>query len=403
MNSRERVLAAVNHKEPDKVPIDLGGTQCSTLTAVGNEKLKEYLHIQKEAEMVVCPLTEAVSLLEEILALYEVDTRTVRLKAPTSDEDHDVNQGKGFAAFKIVKYPEGHEFLDEYGTVWRKIQYDYAPVKYPFAGLTTSDLDNFPWPDPYNSGRVAGLRDETLALHNNTDYAIVADIMVGGPFEQACRSRGMDQFMMDLAWDPPFAHKLLERLTDIAIGMWDVQLSAIGDSVDIVCQGDDLGMQTGLQISRNMYQKFVKPCHERIFSFIKSKTNAKTWLHSCGSVYSIIPDLIDVGVDILNPVQVSAKNMQLKKLKNEFGKDIAFWGGGIDIQKLPMMTIPEIEDMVKGVLEIMMPDGGYVFAATHNILPDTSGEKTNIAYMTAVKHRVYDCQSTKGRLADQSL
>jgi len=388
MNSRQRVIAAINHKEPDKVPIDLGATQCSTLTLVANNNLKTYLGITAEGEMVVCPLTEAVSLLDEISTLFETDFRTVRLKAPSSFDD-DSEKGKGFTAFKVVQHPEGHEFLDDLGTVWRKIQYDYAPVKYPFEGLTSSDLDHFPWPDPYDKGRVDGLRDETMALRNKTDYAIVTDIMVGGPFEQACRSRGADQFMVDLAWDPEFAHKLLGYLTDIAVGMWDAQLTAIGDCVDIVCQGDDLGMQTGLQISNDMYRKFVKPCHERIFKLIKSKTQAKIWLHSCGSVYSIIPDLIDIGLDILNPVQVGAKNMQLDLLKSEFGKDLTFWGGAVDIQRLPNMSISEIEDMVKRAMDIMMPGGGFVFAATHNILPDTSGEKIHTAYMSAVKNRVY--------------
>jgi uroporphyrinogen decarboxylase len=388
MNSRERVLAAVNHHEPDRVPIDLGATQCSTLTLVANNKLKEYLGITAEGEDVVCPLTEAVSILDEISSLFETDCRTVRMKAPTGFND-DSGQGKGFTAFKVVQHPEGHQFLDDLGTVWQKIQYDYAPVKYPFAGLTVSDLDHFPWPDPYNPGRVEGLRDETLELRNTTDFAIVTDIMVGGPFEQACRSRGADQFLVDLAWDPEFAHKLLGKLTDVAVGMWDAQLTAIGDCVDIVCQGDDLGMQTGLQISNDMYRKFVKPCHKRIFDMIKSKTNAKIWLHSCGSVYSIIPDLIDIGLDVLNPVQVGAKNMQLDILKREFGSNLAFWGGGIDIQKLPDMSKEEIEQMVKRALDVMMPGGGYVFAATHNILPDTTGEQTYTAYITAVKNRVY--------------
>jgi len=387
MNSRERVLAAVNHQEPDKVPIDLGGTQCSTLTLVANDQLKAHLNIDKEGEMVVCPLTEAISLLDEIALLFETDCRTVRMKAPRAGREDEANLGKGFTAFKVVRNPEGHEFIDDLGTVWKKNRYDYAPVKFPFAGLTASDLDTYPWPDPYDPGRIEGLREETLALRKDTDYAIVADIMVGGPFEQACRSRGFEQFMLDLAWDPAFAHKYLGKLTDLAVGMWDAQLSAIGDCVDIVCQGDDLGMQTGLQISLDMYRKFVRPCHERIFAFIHSKTNAKAWLHSCGSVYAIIPDLIESGVDILNPVQVRAKNMDLERLKREFGRDIAFWGGGVDIQSLPDWNTHEVEEQVRRVIEIMAPGGGYVFAATHNILPETTGEKTYAAYMSAVKYR----------------
>jgi uroporphyrinogen decarboxylase len=172
--------------------------------------------------------------------------------------------------------------------------------------------------------------------------------------------------------------------------MWDAELSAIGDLVDVVCQGDDIGMQTGLQISPEMYKRFVKPCHERLFSFIHSKTKAKLWLHSCGSVYSVIPDLIETGVDILNPVQVGAKNMGLKKLKREFGRDLVFWGGGIDIQKLPYMSIAQIKDCVKEAIDIMAPGGGYVFAATHNILPDTTGDRTYTAFMTAVQNRDYN-------------
>jgi uroporphyrinogen decarboxylase len=387
MNSRERVLTAINHKEPDKVPIDLGGTQCSTLTLAANDKLKSYLKIDREGEMIVCPLTEAVSPLEEIMQLFETDVRTVRLKAPKVEGEQEA--GRGFTAAQVVRHPKGHEFIDDLGTVWRKVEFDYAMVKYPFEGKTISDLDSYPWPDPYNPGRVEGLRAETQTLRDSCDYAIMTDIMVGGPFEQACRSRGTEQFMIDLAWDPAFAHAFLGKLTDIAVGMWDMQLSAIGDIVDIVCQGDDLGMQTGLQISPAMYRKFVKPLHKRMFSFIHSKTNAKIWLHSCGSVHDIIPDLIEVGVDILNPVQSSAKNMGAELLKREFGKDIVFWGGGVDIQKLPWQSISEVEESIKRVLDIMMPGGGYVFAATHNILPETPGDKTYTAYMTAVNNRSY--------------
>ncbi len=387
MKPRERVITALNHKEPDKVPIDVGGTQVSTLTLTANDKLKEYLNIDKEGETIVCPLTESVSLLPEISDLFNSDVRTVRLKAPTAEVIGEA--GRGFTAAEVVRYPPGHEYTDDLGTVWRKVEFDYSMVKYPFEGLTISDLETYPWPDPYNEGRVEGLREETLALRNETDFAIVTDIMVGGPFEQACRSRGTEQFMLDLVLDPKFTEAFLGKLTDIAIGMWDMQLTAIGDIVDVVCQGDDLGMQTGMQISPEMYRKFVKPCHKRMFSFIHSKTDAKVFLHSCGSVYDVIPDLIEVGVDVLNPVQTSAANMQPEKLKNEFGNEISFWGGGIDIQQLPWQKPDEIEDAVKRAIEILMPGGGFVFAATHNILPETAGEQTYTAYMTAVKNRIY--------------
>jgi len=380
MTPRERVLAAINHKEPDMVPIDIGATQCSSLTLTANDNLKRFLKIERETEVITCPLTESILPLEEILLLFEADCRMVSMKAPKSG-------GKAFAKYKIERTPEGHEFTDDLGTIWKKCQHDYAPIHYPFSDLTKADLDSYPWPDPYDSARVENLREEIKALRENCDYALVADIMIGGPFEQACRSRGTEQFFVDLASDEDFAVAFLEKLTDLAMGMWDAQLSAIGDLVDVVCQGDDLGMQTGLQISPDMYRRIVKPFHKKLFSFIKSKTKAKLWLHSCGSVYTILPDLIEVGVDILNPVQTSAKYMDLPRLKKEFGKEVVFWGGGIDIQKLPGMDERQIDEHVKYVIDIMAPGGGYVFAATHNILPETSGEKIHASYMSAVKNR----------------
>lgn len=195
----------------------------------------------------------------------------MRLKGPSH------GSGKGFAAYEVVRNPPGHEYIDDLGTVWRNAVYDYAPVKYSLAGLSTSDLERFPWPDPYDLGRVAGLRDETQALRGKANSAIVADIMVGGTFEQAVRSRGAEQFMVDLAWDPKFAQTHLDRqLTDVAMGMWDAQLGAIGDLVDVVCQGDVLGMQTGMQISPLIYREFVKPCRERMFSLPTPRRRRKS-------------------------------------------------------------------------------------------------------------------------------
>ena len=217
----------------------------------------------------------------------------------------------------------------------------------------------------------------------------MADIMCGGPYENALWIRGFDQFLVDLMSDEKFAHALLDKITDLDIGFWDAQLSAVGEYVDVVCQGDDLGMQTGLQISPEIYRKFIKPCHKRLYSFIRSKTKAKIWMHSCGSVYDIIPDLIEVGVEVLNPVQCSASNMDLRKLKKEFGKDMAFWGGGFNVQKIPFMTQEEIKKSIEEVLQIMAPGGGYIFAGTHNILPETKGESIFNAYITAKENRDY--------------
>jgi uroporphyrinogen decarboxylase len=377
MTPRERVLASLAHREPDGVPIDCGATMCTTLTLVAEEKLKEHLGLHVSGEAITNPLTESVALPEQILARYGVDFRTVRMKGPGPDAPPG----------PPVRTEPGHEVTDEFGTVWRKTWHDYVPMVFSYAEATLSTLDRLPMPDPYDPGRVRGVRDEALDLRRGTDCAIVCDFTCGGPFEQAQRIRGFEQFMVDLAWDRPFAAALMERLTDNAIGLWDAMLAQVGDCVDVVCQGDDLGMQTSLQISEADYRALVKPCHRRLFDFIRSKTAAKVWLHSCGAVSSIIPDLAEVGVDALNPVQTSAAGMALARLKRDFGKDITFWGGGIDIQRLPSLTVAEIRDEVARAIDIMAPGGGYVFAASHNILPETSGEKTDAVYMAAVEAR----------------
>ena len=390
MKPKERVLLALNHKEPDKVPIDLGGTICSTMTSVANKKLKDYLGIKKAGEIVSHPVLDTVVPVDEILRMFEVDIRAIRLKGPTP-ESEAAKEVKGFSGSSsdFANMPSGYEFDDEYGTRWRKAGYDYAPVGFPLAGLDIPDLKKFKWPNPYNPGRVKGLKQEAKELYESSDFAITSDIMCGGPFEQSLWLRGYQNFMEDLYLNPKFASALLDKITEIDMGFWDTQLSNIGEYVDIVCQGDDLGIQTSLYIDPEMYRKFIKPCHKRLFSFIHSKTKAKVWLHSCGSIYSILPDLIEIGIEIINPVQCSACNMELSRLKKEFGSEITFWGGAINVQTLPFKNVSEIEAEAKNAIQVMAPGGGFVFAATHNILPETRGEILYNAYMTAVKNRDY--------------
>ena len=382
MTPRERVFASLAHREPDAVPIDCGATMCSTLTRVACDRLKAHLGMALSKDPITNPLTDSVALPEELLALFAVDFRTVRMKGPSRPPSRPPAR----PGAELAEPAEG-EIVDEFGTTWSRTGYDYVPTGFSYARATVPDLETLPMPDPLDPGRVQNVRAEARALHDGTGCAVVADFLCGGPFEQAQRIRGFEQFMVDIAGDVPFAAALLEKLTDNAIGFWAAMLSEVGEYVDVVCQGDDLGMQTGLQISAETYRKLVKPCHRRLFDFIHSRTKARLWLHSCGSVHEIIPDLIEVGVDILNPVQCGAFNMELWRLKRDFGKDIAFWGGGIDIQRLPFLSVAQIRDEVARALDIMAPGGGYVFAASHNILAETSGERTYAAYMTAVENR----------------
>jgi uroporphyrinogen decarboxylase len=373
MNPRERALAAINHQEPDHVPIDLGATIVTTITRIAYDNLRAYLDMEPDCVPNISHRQmDTVYPKEDLLRRYHVDFRPVHMKGPWY--------------FKTRELPEDESFYDEYGMKWKKASYYYDVVERPLSGVETlADLEKYPWPDPYDPGRVVGIREEARQLFETSPYLVVADIMCLGPFEGACFLRGYDNFAVDLLWNPTLAQAILDKITDMSIGLWDAFLSQVGDCVHVVCQGDDLGTQRGMFISPEMYRKFVKPCHQRMFEFIHSKTEAKIFLHSCGSVYDILPDLVDVGVQILNPIQRSAAKMDIIRLKKEFGRDLVLWGGGIDVQQvLPYASLREIEDDVKRTLEILSPGGGYVFVPSHNIQADVTPDRINKVFETVM-------------------
>ncbi len=377
MNSRERVMAALNHTEPDKMPMDCGATIVTAPTRIAYQNVREYLGMGLDpAPRTSHRQMDTVYPAEDFLQRYEVDFRTVAMKGPWEFEPREMPDDS---------------FYDEFDIRWKKASYYYDVVERPLAGCeTVADLDKAVWPDPYDPGRVAGLKEEAKALYENTDYAIIADIMALGPFEGGCVLRGYEQFCVDLAWDPKFAEALLDKITDTDIELWDSFLDAVGDHVQVVCQGDDVGMQTNLYISPAMYRKFVKPRQKRIFDFIHSRTDAKVFYHSCGAVFDVIGDFIDIGVDILNPIQRSAANMDIAKMKQQFGEDLCFWGGGIDIQQvLPFASLDEIEEDVKRTIDIMAPGGGYVFFPSHNVQADVTPDRFHKTFETALENRDY--------------
>jgi len=376
MNSRERVVGALNHQEPDQVPIDLGATMCSSITRVAYTNLRAYLGWAPDPDAEIsCRLMQSVYPKEDLLLRYAVDLRSVHMNAPRNFRDREMPDDS---------------YYDEYQIRWRKAAYYYDAVERPLADATIADLAHAAWPDPYDAGRVAGLEEQVRGVFESTDYAVSADMICSGPFEQACRVRGDEQFCVDLLWDPKFAEALLDKILETDIALWDVYLSSVGKYVQVVAQGDDVAMQTATYISPAMYRKFIKPRQRRLFEFIHSKTTAKIFYHCCGSVYDIIPDLIEIGVDALNPVQRSAAKMDISILKREFGKDITFWGGGIDTQQLlPFATLQQIDDEVRRTMEIMAPGGGFVFVPSHNIQPDVTPDRIDQVYQSALKYRHY--------------
>ena len=373
MKSRERVLAALKHNEPDRIPLDLG-SRSSTLEAIPYNDLKKYLGFESETVTFVKDHAEPD---EEILQQFSIDTRYVRIKRPKN--------------FSVEMAPD-NSYIDEWGTKYVKpetsLYYDAVPP-YPLENASINDLEKYRWPDPNDPGRVEGLEEKARQLYQNTDYAIVADTPFLGPLEFSWLLLRGPKFLEDLIINKPFARALLEKIVDIHIQIYDNYLSTVGKYIQVVAVSDDLGAQDQPLMSPALYREMVKPVHERLWGFIKKKTDAHLFLHSCGSICAFIPDWIELGVDIINPVQVSAKDMDSRKLKREFGADITFWGG-IDTHRVMPMGLPdEVEEEVIRRIKDFAPGGGYVLAAAHNIQADVNPENVCRMYASAKKFGSY--------------
>ncbi len=358
MTSRERVLASLRHQEPDRVPIDLGaGTTGIEVEAY--DGLKALLGLQGQTKTFV---RDHVEVDEPILQRFGIDTRYVRVGAP-----------RGYQ----MRVEADNSYLDIWGVRWRKpvssLYWDM--VGHPIAEPTIEALKAYRWPDPHDPGRTAGIRDRARALREQGAYAVVLDGAGFGAFEQGWALRGFENFYMDMVAEPRFAEALIQGVADYQIALYDHVLAEVGPYVDVVMVAEDLGSQDGPLISPETYRRMVKPAEKRVWQFIKSRTDAKLFLHSCGSVRQFIPDLIEIGVDILNPVQVAAGGMDPTELKREFGKDLAFWGGGCDTQRVLTFGTPDdVEREVRQRIAALAPGGGFVFNQIHNIQPGVPAE-----------------------------
>lgn len=366
MTPRERVWKALNHEEPDRIPVDLGGNS-SGMTDVAYEHLAEYLGIKDDT----ATFTEwrTVGYFDErVLAFLNVDIREIHLESPQGHKPKIHSDGT---------------IENEWGMLRKNVGYYSEIVRSPLGGLTVKDLDNFSWPNPNDPERVAGLQKRARKLFKETDCGIKLTDPMNLFNEMSYMLRGFEQFMVDLATNPRFVFALVEKELELLFGFYGSALDAVGQYIQIVETSDDYGTQSGPMISLSTYRKYFKKAHRELNEFIKSKTEAKIFLHSCGSVREFITDFIEVGVEVLNPIQPSARNMAPEGLKKEFGKDICFHGG-IDIQQvLPRGTSSDVEQEVKTKIKILAPGGGYMLAPTHHIQPDTPPENVVAMYDSA--------------------
>lgn len=367
MNSRERVRTALAHREPDHVPLDIGG---SDVTGIHRDAYKALARCMGQREDVpICEIFQQVACPDEaFLRMLEVDVRPIFPSGPSA---WSLDQQETDRHIRI---------LDEWGVEWAMPKAGglyFDMVGHPLSDCRApADLRTRKWPDGADPGRSAGLRKYAERISAGTQSALIMLPSYGGIFESGFWLRGFQQFYEDLGSAPAMADAVLDVALSFRLDYWARVLQEVGDLIDVVVEYDDLGHGSGLLISPVMYRRFLKPRQKELFAFIKAHTRASMFLHSCGAIYDLIPDLIEVGVEILNPIQLSASSMgDTRRLKREFGKDLTFWGGGANSQTvLPNGSPQEVREEVKRRIEDLAHGGGFVFAAVHNIQPDVPPE-----------------------------
>jgi uroporphyrinogen decarboxylase len=375
MNHRERVLTTLNHNEPDRVPIDFGSYSGATSINVhAYQNLLDYLGIKREPR-VENILIFTAEIDDDILERFNVDTKSVKPSLPLDE----------------FNAPE--EFIERpWDVKWRRsIDFTYAPVVAPFQKMVNPSLDDlkkFKWPSPSDIEDFAKWGEKAQNIRQKTDRALVARMPMG-IVTQAQILRGFEGWALDLVLNRKFSDALHEKLAEIWIETGNRMLEALGDNVDILFFGDDYGAQNQLMLSPQMFRERIKPLLKQMVGSVKAKTKAKVVLHSCGSVYPLIEDFIDIGIDGLNPLQSTAKDMEPQKIKEKAGKDLALWGGIDTHVILPKGTPKDVKEEVKTKIAILGEGGGYVLSADHNILMDVPPENLIAMFEATIEYGKY--------------
>lgn len=366
LTHRERVLCALNHRDPDRVPLDLGGTQTSMLVEP-YDALKHSLGLDTPTRVSNMILGLA-GIEEAVLERFDIDFRHVLPGQPDG--------------YRFELLPDD-SFYDEFGTHWRRPAggYYYDTVGFPLASCDLEALEKFDWPDPEDAGRVRGVRAELARLRGETDFALEAGLL--GLWESCWFMVGFERWLLALTDNPDFVEALMDRVLEFLLRMQAAYLDEAGPYLDLVTLWDDYGAQSASLISPAHWRRLVKPRLARLTAMIRSKTDAFIGIHSCGSIAALLDDLAEVGIQVINPVQVSAKNMTIGELKKRYGSRLTFWGG-IDSQfLLPGGRPSDVSKAVLDTVRVLGEGGGYILAAVHNIQPGVPPENVIAMYDTA--------------------
>jgi uroporphyrinogen decarboxylase len=377
MNSRERVLAALAHKEPDRVPVDFGSTWITTITIPTYERLKRHFGI--DSPTVTMERAQQVCMVDErILQAFHVDTRGVFYGLPDLERNRFVELGENV-------------YRDSWGITWHKpTSSHYFDMLKPALGgeITLHDVMAHQWPDPHDPGYTRGLRERVREQRGSTDCALVLNLSI---WVLQCSQfvRGFEDWYVDLVAQPRLMEAIMDAITESLQGVVEDVLDEVGDLVDVVSVSDDMGSQDRTCVRPELYRKLVKPRHARLMAAIKSRTRAPVMWHTCGSVYDLLDDLVEMGMDALNPVQTDAAKMNAERLKRDYGARLTFWGGIDAIRVLPFGTRADVEEEVRSKIRAFARGGGYILNSVHNIQPNVPLENIFAMFEAARRHGRY--------------
>jgi uroporphyrinogen decarboxylase len=382
MNSRERLLTALDFKEPDRIPFDVGGAN-TTIHVKAYQALREYLGLPEVDIQLLHQAGQVAKLDEDFLELLKVDTRFVAVVKPMS-------QGKA----NLRDEGDYEAFTDSWGVGWRRpkghgLYFDM--YQHPLAGNDVREkLKTYNWPTASHPSIYEGQLELAQAYRSQEKVGILGGFSAG-PFEKFSWLRGFVDAFTDFAADPDLVRTMMDRIVELKVEYWERALADVGEYIDVVFEGDDVAGQDRLLISPETYRDIIKPRHKEIFQSIKKAApHVKIFFHTCGAIRPLIPDLIEIGVDILNPVQISSKGMDPFELKKEFGRELVFWGGGVDTQNVFSTGAPQdVRDDVKRNIEALAPGGGFVFNTVHNTQADVPPENFMAMWETLQEYGVY--------------
>ncbi len=371
ISHRDRFVAALNHREPDRVPMAFGGPSCS-IHKVAHQNLLDYLGYAE---------TEPAPIIDNILQIVEPDPRLY---------DHfDIDVLWLLPKEWPIQWSEdGETYVDALGRRFESLGGFYNLAESPLKEGTPEELARYRFPDMARHIDVTGLEEKARRLYD-AGYGLVAD----GPwglYEYCSSLRGPTDLFMDMLRHPDYTEALAERvLEEYLKPYYTILLEAVGDRVQMVGISDDYGGQQGLLFSPKIFRKVYKPRLERLVAHIRTLTDAKVYLHSDGAVSEIIPDFIEIGIDGLNPVQYTARGMEADRLKCEFGSEMGFFGGGVDNEILSFGTIEDIRRDARRQITALAPGGGYLYATIHNISQEVPPENIEAFFEAGLEFGQY--------------